>query len=146
MKITSKEIRDKLNTIWPDLEYIWLWDTTYWAPNPDAIDMARQKSNLHTMEFVDEFNDCDNFARQFSAECRRKRYFQWKAGNLPDEQRHQLAIGDIFGDQFRGIGKIHMANVAICNDDEVYIIDLTPSENRMWKVDPKNDNALFISM
>jgi len=146
MKITSKEIREKLQSVWPDLEEVWLWDTTYWTPNPEAVEDARRASKVPTMDFINEFNDCDNFALQFLAECRRKRYFQWKEGNLPEDQKFTMTIGYIFGDQFRGVGKVHAANIALCNDGDFYILDLTPQENRMWKVDPKNDNPLFVFM
>lgn len=146
MKITSSEIRDKLNNFWPNLEYVWLWDTTYWTPSLDAVQGALTNSNVPTMDFIDEFNDCDNFALQFVAECRRKRYFQWKNGNLPESERFTLTIGQVFGDMFRGMSKLHKCCFAICNDDNIYMLDATPSENRIWKAVQADDNALYIDM
>jgi hypothetical protein len=146
MKITSQEIRDKLQAMWPGLEYIWLWDTTYWTPNIEAVELALEQSKVPTMDFIDEFNDCDNFALQFLAECRRKRYFQWKDGNLPLEQRYSVTVGYVFGDQFRGMGKLHAANLVVDKEGDVYILDATPGEKRMWKADPENDNVLFVFM
>jgi hypothetical protein len=146
MKITSQEIRDALIKVWPDLEYIWLWDTTYWTPSKESVQKALETSNVSTMDFIDEFNDCDNFALQFLAECRRKRYLQWKAGNLPIAERHSMSIGYVFGDQFLGIGKLHVTNIALCNDGEIYIVDSTPAENRMWKASPVSDTILFVFM
>jgi hypothetical protein len=146
MKITSQEIRDKLQKAWPGLEYIWLWDTAYWTPNMEAVEDARAKSNCQTMEFIDEFNDCDNFALQFLAECRRKRYFQWKANKLPEEQRYSMTIGYAFVDRLGGIDKLHALNIVLGNDDEIYFVDLTPMENRIWKANPDGDNVLFVFM
>lgn len=146
MKITSQEIRDKMQAMWPGLEYIWLWDTTYWAPNIEAVESALEASKVPTMDFIDEFNDCDNFALQFLAECRRKRYFQWKEGNLPIEQRHSMAIGYVFGDMFRGISKVHAANVVLDKEGDIYILDATPAENRMWRAKAENDNVMFVFM
>ena len=146
MKITSGEIRSRFNQVWPELEYIWLWDTTYWTPNKDAVEDAMKVSRVSTMDFIDEFNDCDNFALQFLAECRRKRYLQWKNEDLPLEQRYSMTIGYVFGDMFRGVGKLHVANIVLCNDNEIYVVDTTPMEKRMWKADPKNDNILFLFM
>jgi len=146
MKITSAEIRKKLQEVWPDLEYIWLWDTTYWTPNIEAVQRGLDQSKVPTMDFIDEFNDCDNFALQFLAECRRKRYFQWKDGNLPEDQRYSMTVGFVFGDMFRGIGKLHAANLVIDKENDVYILDSTPGEKRMWKVDPENDNIVFVFM
>jgi hypothetical protein len=146
MKITSKEIRDKLQETWPQLEYIWLWDTTYWTPNIDAVEDALKVSNVPTMDFIDEFNDCDNFALQFLAECRRKRYFQWKEGNLPEEQRYSMTIGFVFMDQVRGMEMLHAANLVLDKEGDIYILDSTPQEKRMWIADPKNDNVLFVFM
>jgi len=146
MKITSKEIRDKFQETWPNLEYVWLWDTVYWTPNIDAVEDAMRVSKVPTMDFINEFNDCDNFALQFLAECRRKRYFQWKEGKLPEDQKFSMAIGYIFGDMFRGIGKVHAANIVLDSEGDIYILDLTPGENRMWRAKPENDNVLFVFM
>jgi hypothetical protein len=146
MKITSQEIRDKMQAMWPDLEYIWLWDTTYWAPNIESVESALETSNVPTMDFIDQFNDCDNFALQFLAECRRKRYFQWKAGNLPEEQRYSMTVGYVFGDMFRGIGKVHAANVVLDKEGDLYMLDATPTEKRMWRAKRENDNVLFVFM
>lgn len=146
MKITSQEIRDKLNKMWPNLEYIFLWDQTYWMVSPDAARAALKASSVPTMDFITEFNDCDDFSLQFHAECRRKRYFQYKAGNLPEQQRFPIAEGEAFGDMWRGISKVHKANVILCSDNKIYMIDATPMENRIWEADPANDNILFVSM
>lgn len=146
MKVTSQEIRDAITKLWPNLEYIWLWDNVFWKVSPDAARAALKASNVPSMDFVDRFNDCDDFSLQFHAECRRKRYFQWKNGNLPDDQKFPIAEGEAFGDMFRGISKIHKANLILCNDDKIYIIDATPMEKRMWEADPVNDNILFVSM
>jgi hypothetical protein len=145
MKITSKEIREKLTEAWPDLEYVWLWDTVYWTPAQETVQEALDNSNVPTMTFVPEFHDCDDFAVQFMAEVRRKRYFQWKAGKLPEESRFPITIGFCFGDTFRGISKPHAANLCICAEG-VYILDATPGEKRMWKAEAENDNLIFVFM
>ena len=90
-------------------------------------------------------NDCDDYALQFVAEVRRKRYFQWTQGNLPEESRYQLTVGRVFGDMFRGIGKIHMANIFLC-DEGVYMLDATPGENRIWQASQDQDNLIFVDM
>ena len=146
MKITSQEIRTKLQTVWPDLEYIWLWDTTYWTPTVQALQTALDNSNCPKMQFIDEFNDCDNYALQFLAEARRKRYLQWIKGDLVVEQRWSVSLGFVFGNQFRGVGKLHAANLCLCEDGEFYVVDSTPQENRLWKADKENDNILFVFM
>lgn len=146
MKITSKEIQSELTAVWPDLEYIWKWDGSYWKPSPSAVQKALELSNVPKMDFIDEFNDCDDFGLQFLAECRRKRYMQWKAGELPEDQRYPMSIGFVFGDMFRGMSKRHVANIALCNDSNIYIVDATPGENRMWQASAENDNILFVFM
>ena len=143
MRLKSKDIRERLAAIWPALEYVWLWDTAYWTPSAEVVQMALDKSNVPTMEFISEFHDCDDFAVQFMAEVRRKRYFQWKEGNLPVETKYPLTIGFCFGDMFRGISKTHAANICLC-DEGVYILDATPGEKRMWLADKENDNLIFV--
>lgn len=145
MKVRSSEIRQKLNDIWPDLEYIWLWDNTFWMPKSSVLQPLLDQSKIPKMEFVNSFNDCDNFALQFLAESRRKRYMQWKQGNLPEDSKFPISIGFAFGNMFRGQSKLHAVNVCVCPDG-VYIIDTIPSENRLWKADKANDNILFVFM
>ena len=145
MRVTSTKIRNLINGIWRDLEYIWLWDNTYWMPRAELLPSLLENSNVPKMEFIDLFNDCDNFALQFLAESRRKRYFQWSRGNLPDEERFPISIGFGFGDEFRGQQKLHAVNVCVCPEG-IHIIDTTPGENRVWKADKANDNLLFVFM
>jgi hypothetical protein len=57
-----------------------------------------------------------------------------------------MTIAYVYGDMFRGVGKLHAANAVLCNDNEIYMVDVTPMEKRMWKADPKNDNIQFLFM
>jgi hypothetical protein len=145
MQITAQGIRDKLNAMWPDLEYIWLWDATYWQVDSDTARTALASSNVSKMEFHDNFNDCDDFALQFLAECRRKRYNQYMAGNLPEEEKFSIAVGFAFGDMTRGISRLHCVNIFLCKDG-IWLVDATPGEKRIWEAKPENDNLLFVFM
>ena len=145
MKITADEIRAKVSEAWPDLEYIWLWDKSFWQPPVQVVEDALKASNVPTMDFIEEFNDCDDFALQFVAETRRKRYFQWKQGNLPAESKFPIAMAFVFGDMFRGISKVHAANLCFCQEG-IYMIDATPGEKRMWEACGDQDNIIFLFM
>lgn len=146
MKISSNKIREKLINIWPDLEYnCILMDNTFWMPSVSVIDPLLKSSNVPKMEVVPLFNDCDNFALQFQAEVRRKRYLAWTAGNIAEDQVYPISIGIVLGDMFRGISKSHAANLMICQEG-IYIIDTMPDENRYWEVTKENDNIRFILM
>jgi hypothetical protein len=145
MKITADEIRAKVTSIWPDLEYIWLWDKAFWMPPLGAVEGALKTSNVPTMQFIESFCDCDDFALQFVAEVRRKRYMQWASGKLPQDHQFPISIGRAFGDMFRGISKVHMANICLCQEG-VYMLDATPGERRIWEAKPENDNLIYVDM
>jgi hypothetical protein len=145
MQITAQEIRNKLNAVWPNLEYIWIWDATYWMVESSTVQAALDASNVPKMEFHDNFNDCDDFTLQFLAEGRRKRYNQYMAGNLPENERFSIAMGFAFGDMTRGIDRLHCVNLFVCRDG-IWLVDSTPNEKRIWEAKPENDNLLFVFM
>ena len=145
MKATSQQIRERLQKQWSDLEYIWLWDNTYWKPLLHQAEKLLKSSRVSEMKFIPQFNDCDNFALQWLAEVRRKRYFAHQENNLPPEQIFPVSIGFCFGNEFRGMAKLHAANIMVAKDDKIYIIDTTPMENRIWEASDK-DNILFVFM
>jgi len=142
MIVNTKHIRSELFKIWPNAS-ITFWDQKYWLIPEAQIDLLIKKSIVPEMTFIKDFNDCDNFALQFQAETRRKRYLAWDSGNLIDEERYPVAIAIIHGLMFRGISKNHVANLFVCQEG-IYIADLTPMEKRYWKAKSDNDNILSI--
>jgi hypothetical protein len=145
MLYTSNDIRADINKIWSGLDYIWLWDNRFLKPPVEEMKTALETSTIPQMNFIDLFWDCDNFALQFLAEYRMNRYLAWKQGQIKKDEMFPKSVGFAFGNMFRGRPILHAANIAVCQEG-VYIIDSTPSENRIWKADKKNDNLLFVFM
>jgi len=146
MKLTSKQVRKKFKEMWPNLSYIWLFDRKEWLCLPlDHYRKLLDVSKIPQMQWIDEFNDCDDFALQFMAEVRRKRYFSYVKGIVKREDRIPLAIFNAFGNQFRGMQILHMLNAVICDDGNIYFIDSSPDANRIWKANNYDNNVLFIS-
>ena len=145
MIITPDQVREKVSDLWPDLEYVWLWDKEFWKSPLATIEEALKNSNVPNTQFVDGFWDCDDYALQFMAEVRRKRYFQWVNGKLPEDSRYPIAIGFAFGNMFRGISKVHAVNLCLCQEG-VYLLDATPGERRIWEASSKQDNLIYLSM
>jgi len=146
MKLSSRDVRKKFRDLWPDLEYIWLFDRKDWLCLPlGEVEKMLAASRVPKMEWIDEFNDCDDFALQFLAESRRKQYFAYMKGSIARDSRIPMALFLAFGNQFRGIDTLHMANMAICDDGNIYMVDATPDANRIWRADAYNDNVLYIS-
>jgi len=149
MVITSASIRERLTAVWPNLKPkdIIPWDPAYWLISEETIGSLIEKSNVHTMDFIPNFNDCDNFALQFQAEVRRKRYIAYKKaqeeGEIPEELKYPVAIAIAHGMMWRGMSKNHVANLLVCREG-VYLADLTPMEKRYWKASSDNDNMLSI--
>lgn len=146
MILTSAQIREKFTDMWPDLEYIWLFDRKTWlCPPVEELQVILNNSRIPGMDWIDEFNDCDDFALQFLAEVRRKHYFAYKRGKISRENRIPKAVFLAFGNRFRNMDILHMVNPAICDDGNIHFIDSTPTAKRIWKADPDNDNPMFVS-
>jgi len=146
MQLTSAEVRKTFTDMWPDLEYIWLFDRKNWlCLSVEELSKMLKASRIPGMDWIDEFNDCDDFAMQFLSEARRKQYFAYKRGNIARNIRIPLAMFNGFGNLFRGMDMLHMVNPAICDDRKIYFVDATPQAKRVWKADTDNDNLLFVS-
>lgn len=145
MIVETSYIKNKLSEIWPRFEIkgATFWDPKYWLIPEAQVKLLIEKSTVHEMDFIPQFNDCDNFALQFQAETRRKRYLSWKSGNLIEEQKYPVALAIVHGMQFRGISKNHVANLFVCQEG-VYIADLLPMEKRYWLATPENDNIITV--
>ena len=149
MLIKSKFLRRKIREVWPDLslQKITPWDPIYWLISEKTIGDLIDKSNVSGMDFIPQFNDCDNFALQFQAEVRRKRYLAYKTaqkgGDIPEELRYPVAVAIAWGSMWRGMSKNHVANLFVCREG-IYLADLTPMEKRYWKADSSNDKILNI--
>jgi len=151
MKISSKQIRKILAKQWPHLEYIWLWDNTYFSLPLRQAAVLLKTSRIPDMRFVPLFSDCDNFALQFLAETRRKRYLAAypldpnQERTLPVDQEFPVTMGFAFGNLLRGMAKLHAVNIFIDNEEKIHLIDTTPMEKRIWEATDK-DNILFVFM
>jgi len=143
MIVNTDYIREKIIEVWPEIDgtRIIPWDPKYWLIPEAQIGLLLEKSSIPDMDFIPEFNDCDNFALQFQAETRRKRYLAWKGGNLIKDERYPVAMAIAWGSMWRGISKNHVANLFVCQEG-VYLADSSPMEKRYWKADADNDNIL----
>lgn len=149
MIVDTKYLREEIIKIWPNLkpQDIIPWDPIYYLISEKTVGDLIKKSDVSEMDFIPDFNDCDNFALQFQAEVRRKRYFAYKKaqemGEIPEELRYPVAMAIAWGTMWRGINKNHVANLFVC-DEGIYLSDLTPMENRHWKANPNNDRILRV--
>jgi len=147
MVVNTKFLRKKIREIWPNLKNITMWDSIYWLISEETIGSLIEKSNVPGMDFIPEFNDCDNFALQFQAEVRRKRYLAYKTaqegGEVPEELRYPVAVAIAHGTMWRGMSKNHVANLFVCREG-IYLADLTPMEKRYWKASSDNDKMLSV--
>lgn len=149
MIVKSKFLREEIIKVWPNLkpQNIIPWDPVYWLISEETIGSLIEKSNVPEMDFIPNINDCDNFALQFQAEVRRKRYLAYKTaqegGEVPEELRYPVAIAISHGTMWRGMSKNHVANLFVCQEG-VYLADTTPMEKRYWKATAENDNILTV--
>jgi len=143
MKITSTEIRTKLNILWPSLKFIWLTDSIYWMPSKLKLEELLVKSQVDRMRYITSIQDCEDFALQLHADVKRIRTFDAEAGSIPRNEWYPYAFGEIFGYEFRGRRQNHAINICIC-DDGIYLVE--PQDDRIWAASSNNDKPYFIRM
>jgi len=147
MKITRDEVEAEIRKVWPDIEYIWLWDKAYWKGTKDQEQRLIDKSKLREVQFVPEFFDCDDFAAQWKEEVRRTRYYAWKDGLFGDDPPVPYAVFFAGADVVNSVNGPHAVDLVLLRDPEpgLWIVDMVPTERTMWKADPKRDNVYFVS-
>lgn len=123
MVITVDDIRNRLHTIWPNLDQIWCFDPEYDCPQ---IGDVRELIQLYTIDMPAHRKDlCNYTALQFHA-------YAAHANNW--------AIGEAFGNKINGWSILHNLNIAVCQDG-VYLIDVRAISIRL--AESYKDNILF---
>lgn len=139
MKITARQVKRLLQDRWKQLKYVWTWDPCFQLAKVEDLRDYITTSKVPDMEFIDYFNDCDDFANYFLSEIRMKRYI--KRDEL--EELIPEAIGRVFllGDNI--VMPDHKANIAIAEEFEVYILDAT---DRSMRLADDSDDIRFVDM
>jgi len=144
-KVTTDYIREELAKLWPDLDMVVLLDKGFVLPKLQEIVDIFKASKIREMEFIPEFNDCDDFALFLMAEVRMRRYEKYKNGGLTKDEIAPVAFGMAVGNVFRGMGMDHVVNICV-TDEGIYLFDITPESDRYWKADSYTDNILLCKM
>jgi hypothetical protein len=142
MIVTAKEVREEFNNIWPDFEFNWYLDKKFYVPKLEEIENHFNRSKVHTMKFVKELNDCDDYAIQFKAEVQRFRYFAYMEGLIRQEDAYPYPLSVVFGNRFRGMNMPHATGMCL-TEKGIRGIDLTPTIHRIWTPKADGDNPIF---
>lgn len=145
IKVSTDYIRAELAKLWPNLDMVILLDKEFILPKLAEVVGLFKESKIRLMEFIPEFNDCDDFALFLMSEVRLKRYEKYKNGSLPVQEAYPIAFGRVVGDLFRGMGMSHVVNICF-TEEGIYFFDITPDSDRYWKADSYSDNILLFEM
>ena len=145
MRVISDEVRNKFAELWVDLDIVILVDSDFIFPKVDEVIKIFNESKVHEMQFVSQFNDCDNFALFFLAEVRKKLYDQYMNNELESDQLFPWAMGIAICTMTRGMDTTHAVNIVVC-EEGIYIFDKTPDSNRFWKASKEMDNPIIVYM
>jgi hypothetical protein len=139
MKISSKELRKELKKVWPQIGFMWVPDYRLWKPTLEQLRWAIAVSKVDRAKFLDDINDCDDFALQLNADIKRMRAYDGEAGKIPKDQWHPWAFGEVFGTKFNGWSNAHSANICMCREG-IYLIE--PQTDEIWEAEPPDDIIL----
>lgn len=145
MRVDSNYLRAKLSELWPDLDMAILVDTDFILPKLDQMIKMFNDSKLYEMQFIPQFNDCDNFALHFLSQTRIKRYKMLMNKEITTDEMFPWALGIAICTESRGIASPHAVNIAIC-EEGIYIFDMTPDSHRFWKASKEMDNPVILFM
>jgi len=157
MKITRDEISAQVKTIWPHLVDGLPWATNiaiadefYWAPRLDQLSELWNSTLVWQYQYNAEYMDCDDFSLLMHAGIVRDRYKQIQERGVPEHEWHSWAVGQCWGNKFRGQINGHAINIAITSDVGVVLIEPQSTPNRInldiWKANNSNDAVFFIKM
>ena len=144
-KVNSNYIREQLTLVWPDLDMVILLDSNFVVPKVSDIEKMFKASKIREMQFIPEFNDCDNFALYFLAEVRKNCYDMLMSREISPEDMFPWTISLAVCNVTRDIDIIHAVNLALC-EEGIYMFDITPESDRFWKASAKSDNPFILFM
>ena len=142
MVVTSNELRDRFNILWPNLKDIWLRNKQYILPTKKELEDAISLFDYSDMKTIPGFNECENFALFLHSDIKKFRVLQ----DLPNPQQLNWCFGDFICKKqttFQGIA-IHTANICLCEDD-FYIIE-PMYDNLITKADINKYDIFFVNM
>lgn len=140
MVITSKDIREILKDIWPDLDHIWLTDSKYTSIESGLLSVILSNSKLPETIFINDLWDCDNYALQLHAQVQKFQYESFLR-NKTTGSAYSWAFGECLGTSFNNKQEVHAVNIAITNSG-IRLIE--PQNNKIWIPERGRDEIFFV--
>jgi len=140
-KVSDKKLRQMISSECSEVRFIWLTDREYILPTLSQVKKYLKDSKVIHMKFIDDIQDCDDFALQLHAECKRVRGVMVELGDIPREEWKPWAVGECFGTKFKGVKGSHNLNIAVC-EEGIYLIE---AQNKsIWPIDINKDTILLV--
>ena len=135
--VSYKEIKGRIQKLWPDCKNVWLSDLEYEYPvNIDIVKAVISQDHTDRLRFRNYTFDCDDFALQLAASV--SRHVGMDSGiGAP------WPFGRVKGRRFRHMGENHDCNICLL-EDMIYIIE--PQTDEVFEASATKDKPFFIGM
>ena len=140
-KLSDKKVRKLISDQCPEVRFVWLTDREYILPTLAEFKKYLEKSKVIKMDFIDNLQDCDDFALQLHAECKRVRGVLAELGQIPSSEWAPWAVGECFGIKFNNVKGSHNLNIAVC-EEGIYLIE--PQTKEIWPINLNKDTILLV--
>ena len=135
--VSYKEIRDRIQKLWPDCKNVWLSDLEYEYPkNIDVVTAVVSRDHTDRLRFRNYTFDCDDFSLQLAASVSRH------IGMNPNIER-PWPFGRIKGRAFQHLAENHDCNICLL-ENEIYLIE--PMTDEFFIASATEDKPFFVGM
>lgn len=134
--VSYKEIKSRVQKLWPDCKNIWLSDNEYYYPVFDQVNVAIAADHTERLSFRNYLFDCDDYALQLSASIS-KYVGQYLTPPAP------WPFGQITGRKFNGKKDSHTCCICVL-EERVLLIE--PQTDFIWDASTDRDDPYFIKV
>jgi hypothetical protein len=136
MIVDYKEIRRRIQKLWPSCRNIWLSDPQYEYPPEEELRKLIAVDTTEQMPMRDYQFDCDDFALQLSAAVSRLHGQSMEADN-------PWPFGQVMGREFKHIRAHHTCNICVLEDK---IVLIEPQTDLIRIADSRKDKPFFVKV
>ena len=125
MNCSSKDLRKRLEKIWPNLKHVWLTDRMYYLPTYEEVRKVVANQNTKKYKWKTNVLECEEFSLFLHSDLK-------KETSNNELYKYTWAFGEAIGLNFdNGEKGPHKLNICI-TDNNIYLIE--PQTFQIWKV------------
>jgi len=130
LKITAATLKTAVLSKFPTVGFQWVPDKYFWVPFLAEVKAVVELTHVERMRFMENINDCDDYALQLHAQVNLYRADQARDMAIPSDEHFPWPFGEAFGIKFQGEEYQHSCNVVYTKDEGFQFIE--PQTDEMW--------------